>query len=353
MKGVNLGGWFSQIDAIRQKDPDGFPGDLEHMRTFLGPADFRQIKDWGFDHVRLPMDWSDLFHADPVRPKAEVFALLDRAVEDLLSQGLRIILDLHRCPGHNFEAGLTSDQSFFTNPQERKDCLRVWSVLAERYGSHENVLLELLNEPVAPSSQVWNEVKKELADAIRAQAPKSTLVVGANLWNSAAEFATLEPLEDPNILYSVHFYNPVLFTHQHTPWTPWPEYQISRPYPGTYELPLDSESKLPRDAGRWDKARLAAQLEPVFRFRETYGVQVACNEFGVYMGGPATEHRLAWMRDILDLFAENQVGWTYWNYKNLDFGLISRGEALFQNSPQYQNPERLDRELLALLLRSA
>ena len=44
MRGVNLGGWFSQIDAIRHKDPTGFPGELEHIRTFLSPEDFRQIK---------------------------------------------------------------------------------------------------------------------------------------------------------------------------------------------------------------------------------------------------------------------------------------------------------------------
>jgi len=351
MKGVNLGGWFSQIDAIKLKDPEHFPGELEHMRTFLAPEDFARIRGWGFDHVRLPVDWSELFHANPIRPKEEVFALLDRAVEDILAHGLKIILDLHRCPGHDFEAGLTSEQSFFTDPQERRDCLRVWSVLAERYGNRKEILLELLNEPVAPSAQVWNEVKKELAGAIRALAPRSTLVVGSNLWNSASEFAVLEPLDDPNILYSVHFYNPILFTHQFAPWVPWPEYQIARPYPGTYELSPDAASRLPRDAGLWDKARLASQLEPVFRFRETYGVQVACNEFGAYMGGPAHEHRSAWLDDILDLFAENQVGWTYWNYKNLDFGLISRGESLFQDSPQYANPERLDRALLDRLLR--
>jgi len=352
MRGVNLGGWFSQIDAIRHKDPTGFPGELEHIRTFLSPEDFRQIKEWGFDHVRLPVDWNELFHAESLHPKEEVFALLDRAVEDILSQGLRILLDLHRCPGHDFEAGLTQEQNFFTDPKERRACLRVWSVLAERYGNREEILLELLNEPVAPSAAVWNEVKKELASTIRTQAPKSTLVVGSNLWCAAAEFANLEPLEDPNILYSFHLYNPVLFTHQFAPWVPWPEYHVARPYPGTYELPSNASARLPSDSGYWDKSRLAALLEPVFRFRERLGAQVTCNEFGVYQAGPTPEHRDAWLNDILDLFAEHQVGWTYWNYKNLDFGLISCGESLFQDDPRYANSQRLDKRLLELLLRT-
>ena len=347
MRGVNFGGWFSQVDAIEEKDPLGFPGLMEHLRTFLAVDDFRQVASWGFDHVRLPVDWENLFRAD-FAPREEVLALLDRAVDGALDSGLRLILDLHRCPGHDFENAAFEEQSFFTDPDHRKGCLKVWAVLAERYGHRPGVLLELLNEPVAPSWQVWNTVKAELAREIRRHAPKATLVVGSNLWNNASEFQHLTPLEDDNVLYSVHFYNPVVFTHQKAPWIPGEAFQQARTFPGSYDIPPE-ESRLPIERGLWDKSRMAQLLEPVFRFRETHGVAVACNEFGVYMNGADRESHLNWMRSILELFRENQIGWSYWNYKNLDFGILSRGESLYEGLDRYANPERIDGGLLEVL----
>jgi hypothetical protein len=43
------------------------------------------------------------------------------------------------------------------------------------------------------------------------------------------------------------------------------------------------------------------------------------------------------------------VGYSYWNYKNLDFGLVSKGESLHNDLPQYNNPERLDTELMEMI----
>jgi hypothetical protein len=215
------------------------------------------------------------------------------------------------------------------------------------------VLLEILNEPVAPSDEIWNEVQAELAAYVRRLAPKATLVLASNLWNGAPGFAHLAPVADENVLYSFHCYVPLLFTHQLAPWVDGEAIRVRRPYPGTYELPPDAQNRLPLDAGRWDRARLAEYLAPVFRFRERHGVRVACNEFGVYVGGPDRAGQLAWMTDMLALLGEHGVGWSYWTYKNLDFGLVSRGERRFAGHPQYDNPERVDRELVALLQRSS
>jgi aryl-phospho-beta-D-glucosidase BglC (GH1 family) len=349
MRGVNFGGWFSQIDAIEEKDPSGFPGKLEHMRSFLGPEDFARVKSWGFDHIRLPLDWHSAFDKE-MRPNEEVLLLYDAAVEGIRAAGLEVIVDLHKCPGHDFYDGTMRDQAFFSDPALRRDCLRVWDILAERYGDRPGVMLELLNEPVAPSAAVWNEVKDELAASIRRMAPKSTLVIGSNLWNSAAQFADLTPVDDGNLLYSLHVYNPLIFTHQKAPWCLGAAFLEDRSYPGTYAIVDDGAPNLPLgDAGFWDRGRLERFLGPVFAFRERYSARVACNEFGVYMGGPDRVSRNAWMRDILGLFNEHDVGWSYWNYKNLDFGIVSVGERLFEKAPNYDDPERVDRELLGIL----
>jgi aryl-phospho-beta-D-glucosidase BglC (GH1 family) len=351
VRGVNFGGWFSQIDAVQGNDPERFPGEREHIRTFLGPEDFRRVKGWGFDHVRLPVDWQTVFDARDLSPREENLSLLDAAIDGLLGAGLEVMFDLHKCPGHDFHEGTRKAQPFFTDPAHRRDCLKVWAHLAARYGGRPGVMLEVLNEPVAPSFQVWNEVQAELAAALRRMAPRATLVLGSNLWNGAAGFEHLTPIADENVLYSFHFYNPIIFTHQFAPWIEGDHFQARRTYPGTYVLPPDAAHRLPLDTGRWDEARLAVLMQHVFRFRERHRVRVACNEFGVYVGGPDRDSQLAWMRDVMELFREHEVGWSYWTYKNLDFGLVSRGEGRFEGKPQYDNPERLDRELVELLRR--
>ena len=347
MKGVNLGGWFSQIDAIEEKDPAAFPGMIAHINQFLGPVDFQRIKDWGFDHVRLPVDWFNAFTPD-LKPRADVMERLERAIIGIVETGLGLILDLHRCPGHDFENALHAEQSFFSTPSQRRDCLRVWAVLAEHFGSIPNIIFELLNEPVAPDAETWNTVKKELAREIRLFAPKSTLLIGSNRWNHVSEFEHLTPIEDDNVIYSFHYYLPIVFTHQKAPWVPGQVFQQSFEYPGSYEFESE-KGNLPLETGTWNKDRMRDVWQHVIRFREKYGARVACNEWGVYMGGADRQSQLAWIKDCLELFAENQIGWTYWNYKNLDFGIISQGEQLFANHPPYCNPERTDYGLLTLL----
>ncbi len=211
------------------------------------------------------------------------------------------------------------------------------------------MLLEILNEPVAPDAATWNRVKDEMAAHLRRHAPRATLVIGANRWNNAGEFADLTPVDDDNVLYSFHYYLPVLFTHQHAPWMPAAHFQVTRAYPGEYAVPPGTRSRVPLETGRWDRARMAQSLEPVARFRQQFGVPVGCHEFGVYGGGADRASQLAWMRDFLSVLRDFDFGWSYWNYLNLDFGLISRGEARFARSPQYDNPERTDHELVRLL----
>jgi len=348
-KGVNLGGWFSQVDAIEEKDPSTFAGIDQHVRTFLGAPDFQRIASWGFDHVRLPVDWQIAFD-EGLKPREDRLRLLDEAVSSIRAQGLEILLDLHRCPGHDFHEGTTKDQPLFSDPAALAGARKVLAVLAERYGSDPGTALELLNEPTAPDAATWNRVARNLFHEVRAHAPRATIVVGSNRWNSATEFAHLEPMDDDNVLYSFHFYNPVLFTHQKAPWIVHEAFHETRSWPGTYVLPPEADHRLPMESGTWDRDRLARCLQAVVDFREKYGLPVSCDEFGVYKAGPARADQLAWIRDLLGLFGQHGIGWTYWNYRNLDFGLVSRGESLFAADPCYDNPERSDRELVELLL---
>lgn len=348
LRGVNLGGWFSQIDDLYSKDPDRNPGLHPHLRTFLGAADFARIREWGFNHLRLPVDYYNVFDRDTLAPDSTALGLLDEAVAQATALGLGVILDLHRCPGHDFFAGTLREQAFFTDPACRRSALQVWAELAPRYAANPLVALEILNEPVAPDAPTWNQVKDEFCAHLRALAPRNTIVVGSNRWNGAAEFASLTPVEDDNILYSFHCYTPLLFTHQRAPWMDFPPLHTTRDWPVDFGADPGIPTRLHYEFGAWDRERLRTALAAPIAFRARHGVPVACNEFGVYAPAPLAS-RLNYLEDMITIFREADLGWSYWNYQNLDFGLFSRGEKLHEALPQYANADRLDTAALALL----
>ena len=351
MRGLNMGGWLSQIDAIQEKDPEKFPGIDKHMETFIGEADFINVKNWGFDHVRVPVD-SYLFFDDNEKPLENRIANLDRAVKLAKENGLKFILDLHECPGHDFSDATKSPvQKLFVEGDDTyiKKTEKIWAYLAERYGQNDHVLFETLNEPVAQSAEIWNTVKDRFCLEIRKHAPKSTIVTGSNMWNWPNTFEKLTPFDDDNVIYSVHFYEPLLFTHQNAPWmTNSPEICTARTYPDDYGPGFIRKFGFTQSAGKWDKDRFAKEFAPVSAFAKKYNSQVICNEFGVYTP-VELQAQLRWYDDLLSVLKEMDIGFSYWNYKNLDFGIISIGEKLHENLPQYNNPKRINNPVLEVL----
>jgi hypothetical protein len=115
-------------------------------------------------------------------------------------------------------------------------------------------------------------------------------MTGSNMWNSHGTFNMLTPFDDDNVIYSVHFYEPLLFTHQNAPWVNNPEIKVARTYPCDYGLAMS--------AGLWDRQRFVKEFEPVNEFRKKYNAQVICNEFGVYTP-VELQAQLRWYDDLL------------------------------------------------------
>jgi endoglucanase len=347
-RGLNFGGWLSQIDAIKEKDPSSFPGVDGHMAAFIDKNDFSLVQSWGFNHVRVPVD-AYLFFTDQIRPIEERLAHIDSAVRWTKETGLSLMLDLHECPGHDFaDTETVAVQKLFIDEECLRKTERIWTFLAERYGSHSHVIFEALNEPVAPSAAVWNTVKDRLCATIRRYAKKSRIIVGSNMWNAPAAYAEMTPVELDDIIYNFHFYEPLLFTHQFAPWIKEPEIREKRSYPADYGKGVTRKYGFVHAEGYWDKERLRREIARVNEFGKKHSVPIICNEFGVYAPVPLAP-QLLWLNDLLSLLREMGIGFTYWNYKNLDFGIISRGESLHAGLTQYGNPQRINFPVLDAL----
>ena len=221
--GVNLGGWLSQYHAF----------DHQHFRTFITADDVKQIAGWGMDHVRLPIDYPIL--EDDTHPgvyKEEGFAHIDRCLDWCKAAGLNVILDLHQAPGYKFDA--LDRVALFSEEALQARFINLWRALAERYQNEGDYLyLELLNEIMLPNSDPWNALVARVVSAIRAIDPRRVIVLGGNRYNSPDQLKELQRPTDENILYTFHYYAPIIFTHQKAPWVPATlEYNTTIDYPG-------------------------------------------------------------------------------------------------------------------------
>jgi hypothetical protein len=334
-KGVNLGGWLSQYPAF----------DEHHFDSFIRAEDLRRIADWGFDHVRLPVDYpvlEDEQHPGEYRPGG--FERLDQALAWCRENDLRVILDLHKAPGYAFDS--LGTVSLFRDAAQQDRLLALWRELARRFGGQQEwVALELLNEIVLKDGSAWNALYPRLVAEIRREAPESLIVLGGNQYNAADQLQHLDVLQDERILYTFHFYNPMVVTHYKAGWVPWLfEYGELVEYPGIAPAPA-AAFLTQHDPGaypeltpglRFDRAYLAGLIQPAVEFARTQRVPVYCGEFGVIDQAPLA-NRIRWTRDMVSLLREQEIGYGYWSYKAMDFGLVDRDGRL------------VDRELVDIL----
>ena len=80
-KGINLGGWLSQCEPS-----------IEHYETFIKENDFKVIKDLGFDHVRIPVDYNLVEEEDGTY--TDGFKYIERAISWAKKYNLDMILSI-------------------------------------------------------------------------------------------------------------------------------------------------------------------------------------------------------------------------------------------------------------------
>jgi endoglucanase len=345
-RGINLGGWLSQA-----------PDTDAHRVNFICEDDLKRIADWGFDNIRLPFDYPMMCTASGIDTLRESgLEWIDKGIEWAENAGLKVILDMHQLPGYTFMDPVNNPDStppLFTDPEQREFFFDLWRALSRRYlGRFPNMVFELANEIAAPTAGQWNELAAAAVVAIREIDSNRTIMVGSNCWNVCSTYVDLAVIDDPNIIYNFHFYNPFTFTHQLAPWSPEVMYYGKNVnYPGNSPGLRDAANRATAEnnehiAGMLnnlaeffedrvsDKQHLVELMSASFNFAAKNNVSLYCGEFGVYDAAP-TADALRWLKDTLEVFAENNVSWSIWSYKGLGFGIVD-------NDGKVRNPEQLN-----------
>lgn len=319
--GINLSEWFAQV-----YDPKGYT--KEHFQSWTTAQDIALIKAMGFDHVRLSVNPEPMFrrnHADEI--PSDYLAYVDDAVKMILDQGLAVILDVH--PESDFKAKLSQDDFV-------EQFADYWRALARHYSAFDpdHLFFEILNEPEMSDRYRWYGIQAKLAAAIREAAPRHTIIATGALWSADDQLLFLEPLRDTNVIYSFHFYEPHVFTHQGATWgvNHW-HFLKGLPYPSDPQSaqkvaalepdPLNRLYVARYGMDRWNSDRIGAEISQVSQWAKLKGVPVICNEFGVFRKNADPNDRVAWLRDVRTSLENHGIGWTMWDYSG-SFGVVTK-----------------------------
>ena len=317
-KGVNFSGWFESFSA------GGIPF------TKYTEQDFADVKSLGADVIRLPVKMHSMTSGAPdytINPL--LFRFLDIAVGWAEKYKLYIIID-----NHSFDPVKGLEDSI------DKILLPVWTQVARRYKDRSDyVIYEILNEPHGISDARWGEVQGMAIETIRRIDQKHAIIVGGTDYNSIGKLSAIPKYSDPNLIYTFHFYDPHIFTHQGAGWgepslaslsgVPFPYNSRRMPRVPANLRGTWVEGALSSDYQRAASAQtLNAALDRVVSFSRERDVPVFCGEFGVYMIQSPPRDRVTWYKFTADALDRRNISRTSWDYYG-GFGVFNSGMGSF------------------------
>ena len=317
-KGINLGGWLSQCVAYTK----------EHFDNFIVEDDIKRISDWGFDHVRLPIDY-DVFENEDGTPKEDGYKHISDCISWCRKYGLHMILDLHKAYGFMFDTAEVPDpDKFFTDETLQNRFYQTWDELIRRFGEDRDIVaFELLNEVVNPDfKDEWNRIATNAISRIRSKYKDAYIIVGGVMHNSVLAVSSIDVPADEYIVHNFHCYEPLCFTHQHAHWVENIDYDLS--YPEDIKTYKEKSELLNQNHACDVFSVMEGVIGPkffegIFRealdFAEKNNFMLYCGEYGVIDKAPVQDAK-RWLSDINQVFNKYGIGRALWNYKQKDFG---------------------------------
>lgn len=306
LRGIGLGGWMLQegymlkTSAFANSEHEfrnkikllvGETKTAEIYKLYHDSAvreiDVRQISEWGFNSIRLPMHYNKLTNLNNDGTYFEEgFARIDSLLKWCKKYHVYLILDLHAAPGGQNAEGISDyDPSIpllWNSETNKQITINLWKKIAERYVNEEWIGgYDLLNEPnwdLGTQNLPLLQLYKDITAAIRSVDNNHLIFIEGN--NYANNFTGLTPPWDNNMAYSFHKY--------------------------------------------WNNTDQSS-IGWVLGIRDNFNVPLWLGETG--------ENSNQWLYETVKLMEENKIGWATWPLKKID---DIAGPMSVPLTPQYQ-----------------
>ncbi|MDR3708122.1 MAG: cellulase family glycosylhydrolase [Capsulimonadaceae bacterium] len=220
-------------------------------------------------------------------------ARLDHFLPIAQKNGLRVVFDMHSQPGGRISS--FAGDRIFTDIRYQDTLATAWDKISKHYRGNRTIWgYDLCNEPLERTTPDnvpgWQDLALRLARIVRKNDPDHAIIM-ESMNSDPGEFKYLSPIPVSKVVYSVHMYVPLQYTHQGV-------FSPSKPitYPGII-------------AGRmWDKSALEDTLRPVVDFQKQCQASIFVGEFSAIRWAP---NSLQYLRDVIDIYEANHWDWAY------------------------------------------
>ena len=297
----------------------------KHYSDFAKPEEaakrekmFADIAKAGFKTVRIPIDFGAWASIDaPYRwENEEGLKTADSFVKWAAANDLNAIIDLHHVEFDGKVNGAATTERI----------VWLWSEIAKRYKNTnpEKVFFELRNEPHDIKPEEWRWQAEQLIKYIREIAPKHTLIVGFQEWNGRKQMIESKPIADPNIIYTFHYYDPFIFTHQGATWAGegLPDLKYV-PFPWSKNIKIETPASA---KGKWvgnqidsyqkdSKAeKMFADLKAAKDWSTKNKVPIFLGEFGSYNLKPTMDDRCRHAATVYKALGNLNISGAWWEW---------------------------------------
>jgi len=298
-------------------------------KTPLKTAVFELLKRMGIKSLRLPVAFA-YFESQQI-PFGQLFSQIDKFVKQCHAYGFKVIIDYHN--------GNFNDANYNT---ETPKLIDLWTKLTKMYlhVNHDNLFFELYNEPPHMNPETWKDAAYNITTAIRKIDKERTLIIGASNYNSIYELSRFVRLADENVIYTFHFYEPFLFTHQGAEWIGAQESTTGVPFPynpATFPV-LNPKAKNTDGEKNYNKYNLDGneqsvrdKLQIVKNWGAKYDVPILCGEYGVYNKYADIDSRCRYIKTVRQTLKTLNIPGMLWDYSG-NFSIFT-GEPSISNLP--------------------
>lgn len=324
LRGVNL-----SADRLRVTDELWIIGTCQELAVYQSATPvtnwyqekhFQYLADTGFNTIRVNLHYR-IFEDDnvPGSYKQSGWDFIDYYIQWAKNHNLYLVLDIH-IPQGGLQPTGGGGACLWDNVTNQTRLTNLWKAIAQQYADEPTIAAyDLLNEP-NPTSSVsqWQTLAQQIVDAIRTVDQNHLIIIERVNWIFAADGSS--PLadwnlnllssfqvsvNDDNVIYDYHFYDPTEYSIQN---------ENSNPDDGNY--PDENVTQTAKDGSTMLRNKAYLEYEINLENRDNGPMFVGewgPNEstFNDIKGG------YTYVQDVLNLFDEYNLHWTYYSMFNL------------------------------------
>lgn len=336
---------------LKQHFGANFFNEKDELKRFIA------AKELGLDIIRLtPSKWASFRPGAKkgeflIGDQKEYKGLYKKDLEELIrildmanGTGLKVILTFLNIPGlmwrqHNNNK---PDCRIWNDFKFHKQAAQFMADIAEAVSKHPAVVaLNPINEPApehcfsfpvdwADSSayKKWQEdiiktpadlnlLYKLMHENIRKYNQDIPIIFDSSFYATPHALPFLIPFEDKHVLYSIHMYEPFIYTFQRKP---------GLLYPGI--IPFGEKTK---NSQYWDKIALKNFFEPILSWQKQNSIsnnRIIVGEFGI---DRLAKGAINYFTDLIDIF--NEYGWTWIFYSFREYNFTKMDYEMGQERP--------------------